>query len=201
MKKLIILCVGVIYSVVTMAQENKPFATACLSTQAAGEAFRGASISMEAGYNIKGLDISAQFSYYANHWGKKGFSSMQYSSYEDNINFTHTVGDKRTISNMSLRLNLAYDVLRFIHGNWRHHLRPHVGIGYSQYRESAYYRMRMTDIEGYCWNEKVDDGFEVALGIGYDFSITRNWSVGAFIEESMLVREQDIMGLRVRYSF
>lgn len=198
----------ILYVVISMfcipvlhAQEGKPFVSASIGTQATGEAFKGAEIAMEAGYNFKGLDISAHFSYYANHWGKRGFSSMYYSSHEDNTSFMHTTGDKRTITNMSLRLNLAYNVLRFIRGNWRHHLRLHVGLGYSQYSESVYYRTRMTDLENYTWNRKVDDGFEMALGIGYDFSITRNWSVGAFFEESLLVREQDVMGLRARYSF
>lgn len=200
-KKIFILYAVMACAMTAMGQEGKPFVSAGIGTQATGEAFKGAEIAMEAGYNFKGLDISARFSYYSNHWGKRGFSSMYYSFYEDNTSFMHTTGDKRTITNMSLRLNLAYDVLRFIRGNWRHHLRPHVGLGYSQYSESVYYHTRMTDLEGYTWNGKVDDGFEVALGIGYDFSITRNWSVGAFFEESLLVREQDVMGLRARYSY
>ena len=48
------------------------------------------------------------------------------------------------------------------------------------------------------WNDR---GFELTLGIAYDFNITRHWALGAFIEESLLIREQDVMGLRTRYSF
>ena len=88
-----------------------------------------------------------------------------------------------------------------IRGNWRHHLRPYVGLGYSEMHESSNWDYESDDFHKLGYVEWDDRGFELGVGIAYDFNITHHWVIGAFIEESILTREQDVMGLRVRYSF
>ena len=183
------------------AQENGVFVSVGVGTQATSKAFRGADVSMQAGYNYKGLDISAQIDYYGNHWGRDAYTGLTYEEQGDNVFIINNMNNKRSKSYTTLRLNLGYDLLRFIRGNWRHHLRPYVGLGYSVMHESSNWDYKSEDfhkLECMEWNDR---GFELTLGIAYDFNITRHWAVGAFIEESLLTREQDVMGLRLRYSF
>ena len=185
----------------TNAQENKPFVTADISTQATSRVFHGVGVSLGVGYNLKGLDMGLSLDHYSDGWGHDGISSI---AYMDNGTST-TLGSVLTVkgheSDFTLRLRLAYDPLRFIKGNWRHHLRPTLGLGYSQKRTSSF----SDQVTAGTWilqcNGQVESGFELSLGIGYDFNITHNWAIGAFFEEYMLVRERDIMGLRARYSF
>ena len=185
-----------------MAQENKPFVMASVGTQVTDKAFRGADVSMQAGYNFKGLDISAQLDYYSNHWGRSGVNSMTYEVRGNNsLLMTTEMDNKRYKTYMTLRLNLGYDVLRFIHGNWRHHLRPYVGFGYSLCDGTSSLIHEEEGMTQYGMVNWRNDGFEFSLGGAYDFNITQNWAVGAFIEGNPLVREQPIMGLRLRYSF
>ena len=201
MKKMIILLTTTLMCVAVRAQENKPFVTADISTQATSEVFHGVGVSLGAGYNLKGLDMGLSLDYYSDGWGRDGISSI---AYMDNGTST-TLGSVLTVngheSDFTLRLRLAYDPLRFIKGNWRHHLRPTLGLGYSQKRKSSF----SDQVTAGTWilqcNGQVDSGFELSLGIGYDFNITHNWAIGAFFEEYMLVRERDIIGLRARYSF
>lgn len=77
MKKGLILA-AMLYSMVAMAQENKPFATADISTQASSEFFHGAGVSLGAGYNLKGLDMGLSLDHYSDGWGRDGISSISY---------------------------------------------------------------------------------------------------------------------------
>ena len=201
MKKMIILLTATLMCVTVRAQEDKPFITAGLGTQASSEFFHGAGVSLGAGYNLKGVDMGLSLDYYSDGWGRDGISSI---SYMDN-GTSATLGSILTLkgheSDFTLRLKLAYDPLRFIKGNWRHHLRPTLGLGYSQKRKSSFSDQVTVGTWILQCNGQVESGFELSLGIGYDFNITHNWSVGAFFEEFMLIRERDILGLRARYSF
>lgn len=186
-------------------QENGVFVSAGLGTKVCDKAFHGADISMQTGYNYKGLDISAQLDYFSNFWGANDINVRTVESYAGMDATMHALSntdkDRENISHLTIRLNLGYDVLRFIRGNWRHHVRPYVGIGYSQARESSNSTTHTSLMRTFTWKEQTQSGFELTLGIAYDFNITHHWAVGAFIEENALIREQPIMGLRTRYSF
>ena len=201
MKKMILSLCLLGMSMMGWAQENGVFVSVGVGTQATDRAFRGADVSMQTGYNFKGLDISAQIDYYANHWGRDGYMGLIYEEQGDKVFISNSMNNKRTESYMTLRLNLGYDPLRFIRSNWRHHLRPYVGLGYSMMHESSNWNYESADFHKLECMEWDDRGFELAVGIAYDFNITHHWAIGAFIEESILIREQDVMGLRVRYSF
>lgn len=78
MKKMIILLTATMMCVTVRAQEDKPFVTADISTQASSEFFHGAGVSLGAGYNLKGVDMGLSLDYYSDGWGRDGISSISY---------------------------------------------------------------------------------------------------------------------------
>lgn len=201
MKKIVLSLCLLSLGMAIMAQENGAFVSVGVGTKVNDKAFRGADVSMQAGYNYKGLDVSAQLDFYSNRWGDNRVNSLAYYDYGDKAIFASLLDGKRNETFMTLRLNLGYDFLRFIRGNWRHHIRPYVGLGYSLRNETNNYCYQAKDMTTYSMGEQAQKGFELTLGIAYDFNITHHWAVGAFIEGNTLIREQPIMGLRARYSF
>ena len=57
MKRIYIIIAVMLMGMAAKAQEGKPFVTASLGTQGTGDVFRGAAVSLGAGYNWKGLDM------------------------------------------------------------------------------------------------------------------------------------------------
>ena len=183
------------------AQEGKPFVTASLGTQGTGDVFRGAAVSLGAGYNWKGMDMSLALDYYSDKWGKGSLNYVNIWTDQSDYSMAQTYNGKQQSRCMTLRLVLAYDPLRFIRRNWRHHLRPALGLGYSQRSDFGSWTTAGATWERLEMHEQTQNGFELSLGIAYDFNITRHWAVGAFFEEFILEREQDVLGLRTRYAF
>lgn len=201
MKRIYIIIAVMLMSMAAMAQEGKPFVTASLGTQGTGDVFRGAAVSLGAGYNWKGLDMSLALDYYNDKWGKGSLNYVNIMTGQNDYSMTQIYNRKQQNTDMTLRLVLAYDPLRFIRGNWRHHLRPTLGLGYSQRSDFGSWTTSGATWERLEMREQTQSGFELSLGIAYDFNITHHWAVGAYFEEFILEREQDILGLRARYDF
>ena len=121
----------------TWAQEGKPFITASLGTQGTGDVFRGAAVSLGAGYNWKGLDAGLTLDYYNDKWGKGSLKYVNSLVSANDYSLVQIYDGKQQNTGVTLRFVLAYDPLRFIRGNWRHHLRPTLGLGYSQWSNSG----------------------------------------------------------------
>ena len=66
---MIILLIATLMCVTVRAQEDKPFITAGLGTQATSDVFRGTSVSFSGGYNIKSVDLGLSLDYYSYGWG------------------------------------------------------------------------------------------------------------------------------------
>lgn len=201
MKRIYIIIAVMLMSMAAMAQEGKPFVTASLGTQGTGDVFGGAAVSLGAGYNWKGLDMGLALDYYNDKWGKGSLNYVNIMTGQNDYSMTQIYNGKQQNTGMTLRLVLAYDPLRFIRGNWRHHLRPTLGLGYSHRTDSYSWKQDDGTWQRLEMREQTQSGFELSLGIAYDFNITRHWSVGAYFEEFILEREQDILGLRARYAF
>ena len=201
MKRIYIIIAVMLMGMAARAQEGKPFVTASLGTQGTGDVFRGAAVSLGAGYNWKGLDMGLALDYYSDKWGKGSLNYVNIMTDPSAYTIMQTYNGKQQSKGMTLRLVLAYDPLRFIRGNWRHHLRPTLGLGYSQRSDFGSWTTSGATWERLEMREQTQSGFEISLGIAYDFNITRHWAVGAFFEEFILEREQDILGLRARYAF
>ena len=201
MKKILSILLALCMTLGVRSQENRPFVTASLGTQGTGDVFRGAGVSLGAGYSLKGLDMGISLDYYSDKWGKGILTYVNHTDYEEGAMFTHNVNGTQNNTSMTLRLHLAYDPLFFILGNWRHHLRPAIGLGYSQQRYSSSMFTINGDVQNLQIKEQIQSGFELTLGIGYDFNITHHWAVGVFYEAFIMEREQDILGLRASYSF
>ena len=138
-------------------------------------------------------------SYYSNSWGSDWDDLVGFVMTQDQVKPSWSVLEWNTA--IALRLNIGYDVLRFVKGNWHHHVKPFLGFGYAQER---YVRNDATHyIEGYSFrhNESVASGFGVMLGISYDYSITEHWSLGVLYERGLNICEHNIFGLHARYSF
>lgn len=259
MKKIYVMFVmaASMLSSTVMAQENRSFAEISVGTQAKDhqflsekvKSFHGANISLEVGHDFNGLSASLSFGYFGNDWSGKHQASTHYYSeltqdqppkVASSNNVIRSDDRYSSVEALSLMANVSYDVLRFIKGNWRHHIRPRVGLGYSHFgashfsymtasqkmasesgSNSTYYNSYYNNLYGHgnsygnyyenfydptsgvnVVNEKTSDsGFEWSLGIGYDFSITRDWSIGLQYEKYMSVRDQYLLGLRARYAF
>ncbi len=201
MKKIILSLCLLGLTMTAGAQENGAFVTVGVGTKLYDRAFRGADISMQAGYNYKGMDVSAQISYYTNQWGGRGTNTISYNESEGQSNCSHFLDERWNETFMTLRLSLGYDVLRFIRGNWRHHIRPYAGLGYSLCHNSNNSCYRNENTTALNMTEWTEHGFDFSLGIAYDFNITRHWALGTYIEAFPMIRDQAIMGLHIRYSF
>ncbi len=230
MKKIYVMFVmaASMLSSTVMAQENRSFAEISVGTQAKDhqflsekvKSFHGANISLEVGHDFNGLSASLSFGYFGNDWSGKHQASTHYYSeltqdqppkVTSSNNVIRSDDRHSSVEALSLMANVSYDVLRFIKGNWRHHIRPRVGLGYSHFGASHFSYMPsgkelgdgFSTVSGVnVVNEKTSDsGFEWSLGIGYDFSITRDWSIGLQYEKFMSVRDQYLLGLRARYAF
>lgn len=213
-----------------MGQENRSFAEISVGTQAKEhqfmsgnvKAFHGANVSLEVGHDFNGLSASLYFGYFSNDWSGKNQASTHFHS-NIGLDATPKTLHEQTIirssdlltsvTAFSIMANVSYDVLRFIKGNWRHHIRPRVGLGYSHFGASSFsYSATSKELipgsgvsaitDTNVDNQKTSNsGFEWSLGIGYDFSITRDWSIGLQYEKFMRLRDQYLLGLRARYAF
>ena len=204
MKILKILSIVVLLTLMPLganSQNGYVFVGSSLGTQGAGDKFfKGANVSMEAGYYFKGLDVSAYVGFYNTNWGRNVHNNMNYTSYQNKEIINKNLDGSENVSELALRLNVGYDFLHFIRGNWRHHLTPYIGLGYAQKRTTRNEKTLADGLEYYTLRENVQNGFEFTIGGAYDFNIVKHWSIGVFFEESMHIRERDILGLRVRYS-
>ena len=201
MKKMILSLCLIGLSLTAGAQENGAFVSAGVGTKLYDKAFRGADVSMQGGYNYKGLDVSAQLDYFSNCWGKDRLAALTYRDDRTGSGASSIMSNSENITALTIRLNLGYDLLHFVHNNWRHHIRPYVGLGYSQLRTSSNYETSDANMRCYELKDQLHSGFEVIIGMAYDFNITRHWALGAYIEGLPMIREHGIMGLRTRYSF
>lgn len=213
-----------------MGQENRSFAEISVGTQAKEhtfmsgtvKAFHGANVSLEVGHDFNGLSASLYFGYFSNDWSGKNQASTHFHSNSNTQATPKAIYDQSIIRSadqlssvtaFSVMANVSYDLLRFIKGNWRHHIRPRVGLGYSHFGASSFsYSTNSRELipssgisvitDTNVNNEKTSNsGFEWSLGIGYDFSITRDWSIGLQYEKFMRLRDQQLLGLRARYAF
>ena len=206
--KIFIFVAGMLLSMSATAQEDRPYASLSFGTQAASgfspqqssKTFAGLATSIGAGYTIKGADIGLSLGYYSNHWGGNNLSTIRCQHDGSNTIVSQDIDGTEYNTAFSLQLQVGYDFLHLIKGNWRHHLRPAAGLGYTQWRSS--HGQYIPD--GSKWRLKYDDqvesGLALSISLAYDFSITRHWDAGAFYERYLLKREQDIMGIRLRYS-
>ena len=201
MKKMILSLCLIGLTLAAGAQENGAFVTARVGTKLYDKAFWGADVSMQGGYNYKGLDVSAQISYFSNCWGEDRLDALTYRDDRTGSGVSTLMSNGKNVSALTIRLNLGYDVLHFIHNNWRHHIRPYVGLGYSQLQRSSSYVSSYDDVRCYDLANELHSGFELALGLSYDFNFTRHWALGAYIEGLPMIREHGILGLQTRYSF
>ena len=189
-------------SVTASAQDKHVFVGATLGTQGAGGTFfKGANVSMEAGYYFKGLDVSAYVGFYTNNWGRTVHNDISHSDFQGRVEFNKNLDGKGNVSELALRLNIGYDFLHFIKGNWRHHLTPYIGLGYAQKRVTKNEDSVVNGLASSSLSEQINNGFEFTIGGAYDFNVVEHWSIGLFFEESMHIRERDIIGLRTRYIF
>lgn len=227
---LAMIIVTAISSSTVMGQENRSFAEISVGTQVAEQqfmsetvkGFHGANISLEVGHDFEGLSASIYFGYFSNDWsGKHQASTHYYANNNPDVSqkviydqvVVKTDDRLSSVAAFSLMANVSYDVLRFIKGNSRHHLRPRVGLGYSHFGASSFFYSLQSNSpvvnsdDGIISDLNVNSaktsnsGFEWSLGIGYDFSITRDWSIGVNYEKFMNIRGQQLVSLRARYAF
>ena len=232
MKKVFVMFVlaASMLSSTAMGQENRSFAEISVGTQAKEhtfmsgtvKAFHGSNVSLEVGHDFNGLSASLYFGYFCNDWSGKNQASTHFHS-NSNVQATpkaiydqsiiRSADQLSSVTAFSVMANVSYDLLRFIKGNWRHHIRPRVGLGYSHFGASSFsYSTNSRELipgsgisvitDTNVNNQKTSNsGFEWSLGIGYDFSITRDWSIGLQYEKFMRLRDQQLLGLRARYAF
>lgn len=205
MKILKILSIVVLLTLMPLganSQNGYVFVGSSLGTQGAGDKFfKGANVSMEAGYYFKGLDVSAYVGFYNTNWGRNVHNNMNYTSYQNKEIINKNLDGSENVSELALRLTIGYDFLHFIKGNWRHHLTPYIGLGYAQKRVTKNEDSVVNGLAFSSLSEQINSGFEFTIGGAYDFNVVEHWSIGLFFEESMHIRERDIIGLRTRYIF
>lgn len=189
-KKLFAMAVLLFNVSVAYSQENRSYARLNVGSPVSGKwfndvhvaALHGIDLSLEVGHDFHGLEASIAFDYY---------------DYQASTDFDNKISDVMLFSAMAF---VNYDVLRFIKGNWRHHIRPCLGLGYSK---SSASNLNVSHDMGtkIRSSHAVDSGFEWVLGIGYDFSITNDWSVGVNYEKFMHIRDLHLLSLRAGYTF
>jgi hypothetical protein len=185
------------------AQSSSSFLRAGVGTGATDDSFKGIAFGAEWGKEYRGWEFSGSLTYFDSKMDEDNFRTVSYVEHGSTSHAAiYTLDtDGETQRGMMLRANVGYDVLRFIKGNTRHHLRPFVGIGYaSKTTDSGWANENGNekDIEMRYHHERGIDG---AAGMRYEYTIAKNWDLGAYYEIQFNVLSKDLMGLSVRRSF
>lgn len=205
LKNLVMIMVATCLNVAAFAQEGQTMKhniSLGVGTNVFSHWAGGIDLDVGYSYNFKGFVIGVSADWYNNLSGKEVSSDFytwtQTSS--DNLNIEMIDPDKHgSINNVSVLANAGYDVFRFL-SDKRHHLTPHVGLGYSWMKTVGRYRSPYNSSDDVTATVK-SHGFEVALGIGYSFNILRNFALGITFDRTLRVRKQNIIGVSATYSF
>lgn len=184
-----------------------------ISTQIAPDFFHGIGTDIEGGIHWRGLMASAALTLWSDYPLK---SDYRYLTVSRQPGGPVSVGDVVDLDgepfywamrDVSIMIQVGYDLLRFIPRNTRHHLWPYAGIGWTAITQDFSY-----SAQTYAFMEGTDDpyfstmlhfrstGFDYCAGARYAFSITDKWMVG-LTYKYMDALEGHLMSLHVSRAF
>ena len=158
----------------------------------------GVDVSLEFGKQYKGLELGLSLSYFSN-FNKTRWQSIQCVEYSSSANCAR-IGDFGSCKSYALLdLSVGYDLLHLLKLQ-RHHLKPFLSVGYGQVTSISFFENSNNDMESIELNSKTDCGFETSFGARYEFDIAKHFSIGVLYKTSLILLEDGMLGLSVKYT-
>ena len=190
-------------------QTCEPYIRLGIGTGVNPDFIEGIGMDLEGGVSYKGIEASVSLTL-LNSLPLEGTS--QYLAYQtqrhestvfDGVN--DNLSGQRDISVM---VNVGYDLLRLIPDNRRHHLTPFVGIGWSGLTSlRAIYRDIPASVpgpedvtRGSCIAYAHDSAFDYCLGARYEYSFSDRWGAGV-VYKYLDLQEGGLLGIYASYHF
>lgn len=196
MKFFLLICLLMI-SVSGTAQQVTSFIRAELGTGVSSDFFESTMFKAEWGKSFRGLEAGLSLTCYNSLPIKSTYRYMLYEVSGENQLMSHS--ETRNISgkrNISIMLNLSYDLLSFISKANRHHLRPTVGIGWAN----------CLTLNNQVNKERVQliydttSGLDLSFGARYEYDLNKKLTLGAYYEY-LNILERGSIGISIRRAF
>ncbi len=184
--------------------QNNCYGRIQLGTAATTDSFKGAEMSLSIGKRYKGIDANLALCFYNRIWNDNSFQWIQFDKYDNSSISSCSLDGKSRCMDIMIKASFGYDLLHIVKlKKHTHHFSPYVTVGYAhKFESSSVMDDRITDglYQTELYNQSTS-GFETSLGCRYDYDITKKISMGAFYEIYFLIKEKDVVGISMSYTF